>query len=53
MGTKFAELLFALENTPGQTAKQKEAVKSNITGIGLLIRTNTPEDLLVMIESMV
>ena len=40
LGPTFVEALPASENASGQTAKQKEATKSNITGMGLLTRTN-------------
>ena len=53
MGPKFAKALPASENASGQTAKLKEVAKYNITGIGLLIRTNTPEDIIMMLESTV
>ena len=53
LGPKFAESLLALENVSGQTAKQKKAVRNNITGMGLLIMTNKSGDILVMIECTV
>ena len=40
LGPEFAKAFLASENVSGQTAKQKEAIKSNITGMGLLTRTN-------------
>ena len=39
LGPKFEELLPESEAASGQTAKQKEAVKHNITGMGVLIKT--------------
>ena len=53
LGPKFKELLPESEAASGQTAKQKEAVKHNITGISVLIKTNKSEDILVMIASTV
>ena len=38
------------ENASGHTSKQQEAVRSNIIGMGLIIRTNKSEDILVMLE---
>ena len=35
LGPKFGDLLPASENASGQTAKQKEAVKNNMNGMGL------------------
>ena len=52
LGPKFGDLLPALESAFGQTEKQREAVKSNITVMGLLIRTVKSVDLLVKIGSM-
>ena len=51
LGPKFKEALPESKDATSQTAKQKETVKSNITGMGLLARTNKSEDLLMNIES--
>ena len=40
LGPKFKEAFPASEAASGQTAKQKEALKHNITGMGVLIKTN-------------
>ena len=40
LGPKFKDSLLESEDATSQTAKQKEAVKSNITGMGILIKTN-------------
>ena len=53
LGPKFGDLLPTSKNASVQIAKQKEAVNSNISGIGLLVKTNKSEDLLVMIDSTV
>ena len=53
LGPKFKEALPASEAASGQTAKQKEATKHNITGMGVLIKTNKSEEILVMIDSTV
>ena len=53
LGPKFEELLPESEAASGQTAKQREAVKHNITGMGILIKTHKSEELLVMIKSTV
>ena len=53
LGPKFKEALPASETASGQTAKQKEAVKHGITGMGVLIKTNKSEEIFVMIDSTV
>ena len=40
LGSKFKDVLPATEDATSQTVKQKEAVKSNIGGMGILIKTN-------------
>ena len=40
LGPKFKDSLLESEDATSQTAKQKEAVKSNMTGMGILIKTN-------------
>ena len=52
-GPKFKEALLASEATSGQNAKQKEALSHNITGMGVLIKTNKSDEMLVMIDSTV
>jgi hypothetical protein len=53
LGPKFKEALPESEHATSQRAKQKEAVKSNIPGMGILIKTNKSEDILVMLDSTV
>ena len=53
LGPKFKDSLPEYEDTTSQTAKQKEGVKSNITRMGICIKTNKSEDILVMLESTV
>ena len=53
LGPKFEELLPESEAMSGQMAKQRGAVKHNITGMGVLIKTNKSEDILVIIDSTV
>ena len=50
MGPQFKEALLESENATSQTAKQKEGVKSNVTDMGILIKTNKSEDILVILE---
>lgn len=53
LGSKFKDVLLAPEKASGQTAKQRETVKGNITGMGLIIRTVKSASLLVKSESTV
>ena len=51
--SKFEDLLPASESTSSQTAKKREAVKSNINGMSLIIRKVKNASLLTKIESTV
>ena len=53
LGPKCKAALPASEAASGQTTKQKEAVKHNMTGMGILIKTNKSEEMLVIIDSTV
>ena len=53
LGPNFKEALPASETVSGQTLKEKEMIKHNISGMGALIKTNKPEEMLVMIDSTV
>ena len=53
LGSKFKDVLPATEDATSQTVKQKEAVKSNIGGMGVLIKTNKSEEILVLLNSTV
>ena len=53
LGPKFKDALPASEAASGQTTKEKEAAKHYITGMGVPIKTEKSEDMLVMIDSMV
>ena len=52
LGPQFGKLLLESEAASGQTAKQSEAVKHHITGMGILIKTYKSEDNIVMINNM-
>ena len=52
-GPSFKEALPESEAASRQTVEQKEAVKHNISGMGVLIKTNKSEEMLVMIDSTV
>ena len=53
LGLKFKEARLEYEDVTSQTATQKEAVKTNITGTSVPIKTNKSEDNLVMLDSTV
>ena len=53
LGPKFKDLLPESKDETSQTAKQKEAVKRNIGGMGVLIKTNKSEEILVLLNSTV
>ena len=53
LGPNFKEALPESEAASRQTVEQKEAVKHNISGMGVLIKTNKSEEMLVMIDSTV
>ena len=53
LGPKFKDLLQESEDATSQTAKQKEVVKNNIEGMGVRIKTNKSEDILVLLDSTV
>ena len=51
MRTKFKESLPKSGDATSQTAKQEEAVKSNITGMSILVKINKSEDMIPMVGS--
>ena len=53
LGPKFKDVLPESEDATSQTVKQKDAVKSNIGGMGVLIKTNKSEEILVLLDSTV
>ena len=53
LGPNFKEALPESEPASRQTVEQKEAVKHNISWMGVLIKTNKSEEMLVMIDSTV
>ena len=53
LGPKFKDLLPESKDETSQTAKQKEAVKRNIGGMGVLIKTNKSAEILVLLDSTV
>ena len=53
LGPNFKEALPESEAASRQTVEQKEAVKHSISIMGVLIKTNKSEEMLVMIDSTV
>ena len=53
LGLKFKDLLLETKDATSQSANQKKAVKSNIMGMGVLVKTNKSEEIIVLLDSTV